>query len=361
MAVELTPRLGIHRWPLGTDPYTRGHRNSDADRLELLAAMDAQGTLAGRPAPAPANRGLYYAVVGDADPAENGRLYRSDGATWARTGLSLTGGDTITASAAGVIPLVVRGAASQTANLLEARDDAGTRLSSLDRNGTFITGLTASASSYVFGGPAAGENTRIATYAADRKGLVVRGAASQTANLAEFQNDAGTALLRVSAGGNLITNRGTFLFGSADGNATEMFVTAATATQRPLVVRGAASQTANLAEFQNSAGTVLAGVGANGDLFGNQATYLGPVDFSTQTNGLVRITSRGPGEHPLTVQGRASQTADLVQFRDSAGNVRLGVNAAGRFFQVDGGVTRVFDLDGPDTAGTGFRRVRVPN
>lgn len=41
-------------------------------------------------------------------------------------------------------------------------------------------------------------------------------------------------------------------------------ITASGAAVKPLVIKGAASQTANLAEFQNSSGTVLAGIDAAG-------------------------------------------------------------------------------------------------
>lgn len=81
MAVELTPRLGIPRWPLGTDPYRRSQRNTNADQLEALAAIDKQGTLAARPAPTAATRGTYYTVVGDT-ASNNDRIYRSDGTRW---------------------------------------------------------------------------------------------------------------------------------------------------------------------------------------------------------------------------------------------------------------------------------------
>ena len=48
-----------------------------------------------------------------------------------------------------------------------------------------------------------GAQLQVTSGAAARKGLIVRGAASQTANLLELQNSAGTALVSVSSGGTL--------------------------------------------------------------------------------------------------------------------------------------------------------------
>jgi hypothetical protein len=106
--------------------------------------------------------------------------------------VSKGGGDTIAASAATVIPLVVRGAASQSANLLEARDGAGALVASVNQGGALLLNN------------GVGAQAILAPTAATAKGLVVRGAASQSANLAEFQNSAGTVLTRVGAGGEVV-------------------------------------------------------------------------------------------------------------------------------------------------------------
>lgn len=106
--------------------------------------------------------------------------------------VSKTGGDTITASAAAVTPLAVKGAASQTANLLEVKDSAGTVLSIITAEGNVhvrSSGL--------------GANLGVAAGGAAQKALVIRGAASQTANLLEVQDSAGSALLAVGASGTL--------------------------------------------------------------------------------------------------------------------------------------------------------------
>lgn len=62
-------------------------------------------------------------------------------------------------------------------------------------------------------------------------------------------------------------------------------ITASAAGVIPLVVKGAASQSADLAEFQNSAGTVLANVKANGEVRGVDLKAEGNVRIRTGGNG----------------------------------------------------------------------------
>jgi hypothetical protein len=104
---------------------------------------------------------------------------------------------------------------------------------------------------------------------AARVGQVIRAASGQTANLQEWQNDAGTIQARVTSGGSIVTTQGFAVLGGASisGSIAALFQSA-TASRIPVVVQGAASQTANLQEWQNSAGTVRARVDANGNVFG---------------------------------------------------------------------------------------------
>lgn len=192
--------------------------------------------------------------------------YAAAALVWREESVSTSGGSTITTSGADVKGLVVKAASGQTANLLEVQDNAGVIAVRIGAAGALIaTGGSA-------GGAFRAEHATPTTV-----GLVVKGAVSQTANLAEFQDSAGTILARILADGTIVGGatgnialRGT---SNAGANGNDIFVSASAATQRPLVVRGAASQTANLAEFQNSAGTVLAGVDPNGTpLFTRNAT-----------------------------------------------------------------------------------------
>lgn len=79
MAVERTPRVNLHRWPLGTDPFTRGQMNLDHDSIENLMAISRQGTMLARPAAGV--RGTFY-FVADPGNASDGVLFYDDGVTW---------------------------------------------------------------------------------------------------------------------------------------------------------------------------------------------------------------------------------------------------------------------------------------
>ena len=111
------------------------------------------------------------------------------------------GGHSITNDAAGTIPLLIRGITGQTANLFEIQNFAGTTITSVSSggsitlagNGTFGTGSGLGRLTAVVGTP-----TNI--------GAVIRGAASQSANLQEWQNSAGTVLNSITAGGQFRTS-----------------------------------------------------------------------------------------------------------------------------------------------------------
>lgn len=55
-------------------------------------------------------------------------------------------------------------------------------------------------------GNTTGEHLNIPIYSASRKGLVIKAASAQVANLTEWQNSSGTVLSKVEAGGNIVSN-----------------------------------------------------------------------------------------------------------------------------------------------------------
>ena len=106
---------------------------------------------------------------------------------------------------------------------------------------------------------------QITVNAAGNKGLIVKGAASQTANLQEWQNSAGTVLANVLSNGGMYVGGGLAVLGQY-GSLGTLYVNPSVATTTAMIVRGTASQTADLQQWQNSAGTVLAKVDANGNI-----------------------------------------------------------------------------------------------
>jgi hypothetical protein len=115
--------------------------------------------------------------------------------------------NTITAETTSTIPLTIRAIASQTTSLQQWRNSSNSPIASLATSGYFSTAGYASI----------GSITQVATTALNiniinpsNKGIVVRAASSQTANLQEWQNSSGTVLSRVDVDGT-IYSRGTEL------------------------------------------------------------------------------------------------------------------------------------------------------
>jgi hypothetical protein len=155
-------------------------------------------------------------------------------------------------------------------------------------------------------------------------GAVIRGAASQTAELQQWQNSGGTVLASINASGDILTNAAIFA-------GTSTWFTA-TANIRPLnanvvgaVIRGAASQTVNLQEWQNSAGAVLARVGNTGTILGSGVVTQNfrTCMFETGAGGFLQMT-----RHTAAV-GNPGANIGALYFRDgtNAGTLKLVVRA----------------------------------
>lgn len=92
--------------------------------------------------------------------------------------------------------------------------------------------------------------------------------------------------------------------------------------EKGLVVRAEASQTANLFEMQNSAGTPLA-------WFNNGANLKIGTGTHPNVGTWLSIANGGASDVGLLVKGFAGQTADLIQGRDSADGVRFNIDSLG--------------------------------
>jgi hypothetical protein len=190
--------------------------------------------------------------------------------------------------------------------------------------------------------------------------FVIRGATSQSANLQEWQDSAGTILTRVSSSGSILTS-GRLSIGQTSTATAQANVLATQSTLVGMIVQGAAAQSANLQEWQNSAGTILARISSAGFVQSdyhtdstNTGTYL------AMTTSIARFDGRVAGTTTMAVRGAASQTADLQQWQnsggtslariDSSGNLFAGIsirtlNSYGGFYEVSSGAyARLFKL-----------------
>jgi len=180
-----------------------------------------------------------------------------------------TGAQTIQTGAGTNKGLVVRGAATQSVNLFEIQNNDGSTAIQVN-----------SANSLLWGGASgsllSGTNGRIlaVTTSATIVPATFRGAASQSANLLEIQDSSASTVTSVTSAGIFsaaavrLNNAGLNSFGGAAVANQILTVNANSSAYVPLVVKGASGQSANLQEWQNSGATVVAKVDSNGVVYG---------------------------------------------------------------------------------------------
>ena len=260
------------------------------------------------------------------------------------------GGHIINNNAVGTVPLQINGVSGQTADLVQVRDNAGNNNLSVSatyglvgRNaGTLAFALSSSAGIGAFYSQAVGNVP-----------LLARGASGQTADLLQVQTNDGTTRSRFTSTGrleitpssgdtiNFRNSGGTLtLWGGASSYFTTVpiYMTGGSWTGGRLsidtvaagnvgaTIRGAASQTANLQEWQNSAGTVLAFINSGG-------TFRGPIIQTSGAGADLREGSGGGGLATLIKMGslpaNPGANAGRIYFRDgtNAGTLKLVVRA----------------------------------
>lgn len=189
------------------------------------------------------------------------------------------GGHTITNTVAATIPLKITGAAGQSGAYFEVRDSANAIKMQVSSTGQgFFGGGT--------GNYATAPMMGVLNSTAAQIGLIIKGAASQTADMLQIQDSGGIVYFNVGQYGNIATNIGT-TGGSYPGR---LSVGTGTATTIGAVIRGSASQTANLQEWQSSAGSILARVDSVGNIYGNQVRTVSSLGLIGQENSGAYMT-----------------------------------------------------------------------
>jgi hypothetical protein len=239
------------------------------------------------------------------------------------TGNAFTGAQTIASTSIAQIPLTLTAASGQTGNLFEARSSAGALLARFDKNGSI---------SAPFIGPSATGYTGYLDWNTQNfpifysgtttsPALVARGASGQTASMLQLQNSSGSITANFTAP---VNNVNRLNLGGTDLGAT-LGVSVHASGGVGAIVRGAASQTANLQEWQNSAGTVLARITSAGVLRASQVLSLnGLSSMGEFNNGAIFEFVRATGTSYSPGANRAT-----LYFRDgtNAGTLKLVVRA----------------------------------
>ena len=294
--------------------------------------------------------------------------------------VSKAGGDTITSSTASTVPLVLKGAASQTANLQQWQNSAGAVQASIASNGAIQAGtyngvlvslnypgividttsadstqvwlrnLSATSKSGRFVGIKARNGYADAVSGDDlvtlegqqyvsslgyASGKIVISNDDSTPSLTS--NPARITFHTTAIGSTTLTER------MRISNSGNVLINGFTASTVGFTIKAAASQTANIFEWQNSSGAVVGFINSAGFLKSNYVYTSGLVDISDNGSYLslnsngnngssVIATNRNAGQIPFAVKGFASQTADLQQWQNSAGTVLSKVDASGAMF-----------------------------
>jgi len=246
--------------------------------------------------------------------------------------VSKSGGDTITSSTASTVGLIVKGAASQTADLQQWQNSAGEVQVSIKptSNLTNVLKFTEQWSFAINWGNEAILSTSsgelvVSPFGPERAALVVKGKASQTDNLQEWQNSAGTTLAIIDSAGNWFNSR--MYLGAYALYDSRLNINTLNASDKGIVIRGVTSQTGNLQEWQNTGGTVLASVSSVGNFYvGNTFSNFGG---QTINGGYVTIAGSLPAIKPLLIRGAASQTANLQEWQRSDGTILSSVSSDG--------------------------------
>ena len=261
-----------------------------------------------------------------------------------------------------IVPLVITGASGQTSDLQEWKNYAGTTLAAVSSGGSLYgTGVYAS---YLM---------QVTSGASSQVALTVKGAVSQSANLQEWQNSSGTNLLRLNSAGKLLFGSGgsgvgfgtSIIFDQVSGTnspdgitwnftttntasaqvlavrtdgsyATDLYFTTAnpadqiasekmrisstgtvtingfTSSSKGLIVKAAASQTANLQEWQNSSGTVLSKVDKDGVFTSTYGANLSTANVSA-TAGVSLFIGGQSGAVANTVLKRSEEHTSELQ------------------------------------------------
>ncbi len=191
-------------------------------------------------------------------------------------------------------------------------------------------------------------------------GLIVRAASAQTADLTSWADNAGVALAAVQSTGTIFAAKSVNVVGAAAGASYGLFVRTGDAAKTPVIAQGAPAQTGDLQQWQDSAGTVLCAVRSGGQLHTTTFLAAGPNASDGSTQALV--TSAATGRLGLLVRGASGQISDLQQWQDSAGTALARIGPSGRaYFNLENIGVRELVLGGLDSAGLGFRSVRVAN
>jgi hypothetical protein len=199
--------------------------------------------------------------------------------------------------------MIVQGFASQTANLQEWQDSTGTVFASIDSLGRLGIGAASTDTSeaiklannkvisFSFANPASGSAFFLKADTSDQGQIFTSSFAKS------ILINGSSILLNNASGGKVSINEV-----NPDG---QLQVTTNATTTKGLTIKGTASQTANLQEWQNSTGTALATITSSGvATFSGIATAISAIKttaYTITTNDSIVLTDTSSGDFAVTL------------------------------------------------------------
>jgi hypothetical protein len=246
------------------------------------------------------------------------------------------GGQTITNDVATNVPLQITAITSQSANLTEWRNATPLVVSRVSSTGQIATGTNMAVGSTSI---TPLNMFQVTCTAATQLGAVIKGAASQSANLQEWQDSGGTAQTLIGSSGQIATSQRITIGSTTISTAGQLAVILGV-DRVALAVRATSSQTADLQQYQNSAGTVLGGRNANAQAFTGTTVPLftavgGTIQsIATGTNPLITMASA----HGLSV-GDLVQIAGTTGSTYNGTNFYVSIVPSTTTFNIISGLT----------------------
>jgi hypothetical protein len=186
-------------------------------------------------------------------------------------------------------------------------------------------------------------------------GLVVKGMASQSGNLTQWQNSAGSVLAKVESSGKIVVSTANDMLGGEASSYSRVYaigdlildapssgkrvylkslggvyIDSQVASVAQFVVRGAAAQSANLTEWNNSSAQTMARVASDGTfILATPGVGTAVALYAGSTVNRAEINTLAAAYVGLVVKGATSQTADLQQWQNSVGAVLTRFNKGG--------------------------------
>ena len=238
-------------------------------------------------------------------------------------------------STATVIGAIFRGFTNQVNDLFQYQTSGGNALGGRNALAQIYTGSTAPLLAYVGGATtaASGDGTTATITTTSAHNLAV-GDRVTVANVTPTGYN-GTYII-TAVGTNTIsyanTTTGAQTVAGVVASDAQVSIQSRSAGTTTLLLRAAASQANNALDVQNSAGTTVASITPTGGM-----TLSGRASFGTDASARFNVSTQSATQVGQVIRGFASQSVDLLQLQDSAGTV-LGSFTSTSSFKVAGGL-----------------------